>query len=166
MGKDNACVDCPSGYTCNGITATKCNALKYVKDNICVDCPNGHTCDGAAATKCDAPKYVKDNACTGCPSGHTCDGAAATKCNAPKYVKDNTCLECKKAVKEGCRLNSQCIETCPGLKLKQRHGSIEFGEGDISLVRESKGQMKIKAFSIEVDGKLLLNEKLYLNEME
>jgi len=66
----------------------------------------------------------------------------------------------KKSVKQGCRLNSQCIETCPGLKLKQRHGSIEFGEADISLVRESKGQMKIKANAIKVDG------KLYLNAME
>merc|ERR1719198_568483 len=87
---------------------------------------------------------------------------SGTKLDGNKDTEDpgngGTCD--KKTVKQGCRLNSQCIETCPGLKLKQRHGSIEFGEADISLVRESKGQMKIQANSIKVNG------KLYLNEME
>ena len=55
-------------------TATTCATGKYVKDNKCLDCPSGSTCDGTKATECATVKYVKDNQCLVCPSGSICDG--------------------------------------------------------------------------------------------
>ena len=92
--KDNKCLDCPSGSTCDGTKATACATKKYVKDNKCLACPSGSTCDGAKATACATTKYVKDNKCLACPSGSTCDGKKATVCATTKYVKDNKCLAC------------------------------------------------------------------------
>ena len=60
------------------VTGVVCDANKYVKDNKCLDCPSGSTCDGTKATVCATTKYVKDNKCLDCPSGSTCDGTNAT----------------------------------------------------------------------------------------
>ena len=49
---------------------------EYISDNACKNCPSGHTCDGIDATACAAPKYVQNNACTDCPSGRTTATAA------------------------------------------------------------------------------------------
>merc|ERR1712025_480501 len=43
--------------------APACKAPKYIKNNQCVACPKGSTCDGKKATACKAPKVVQANKC-------------------------------------------------------------------------------------------------------
>ena len=92
--KNNKCVACPSGSTCDGTKATPCASLKYVNNNKCLACPNGSTCDGTKASACAATNYVNGNKCVACPSGSTCDGTKATPCPSLKYVNNNNCLAC------------------------------------------------------------------------
>lgn len=47
--ENDACVDCPAGYTCDGDTAT-CDTNKYVDNGECKDCPDGYMCDGSETT--------------------------------------------------------------------------------------------------------------------
>ena len=46
--------------TC-GTTATECATTKYVKDNKCLDCPSGSTCDGTKATDGDVCVSMDSN---------------------------------------------------------------------------------------------------------
>ena len=70
---DNECKTCPSGFTCDGKTAT-CASTKYVDNNECKACPTGFTCDGNTTKACPEPKYVTNNECKACPSGSVVDG--------------------------------------------------------------------------------------------
>ena len=94
--ENDQCKACPgTGHVCDGETKTKCHVTdQYVKENECVDCPDGYTCDGDEAT-CDVTKYIDNYKCKACPDGHMCDGKDKTKCDVPdQYVKDNECVKC------------------------------------------------------------------------
>ena len=62
------------------IGSSTCNPqTEYIFGNVCTTCPSGYTCDGTTATKCGITMYVANNVCTTCPSGHTCNGISATR---------------------------------------------------------------------------------------
>ncbi|KAH8062387.1 hypothetical protein JL722_3305 [Aureococcus anophagefferens] len=62
----------------DGTDAIPCDDFQYVNNNICLECPTGFTCDGDTKTACAVDKYVDNNECLECPTGFTCDGVTKT----------------------------------------------------------------------------------------
>ena len=87
----NVCTTCPSGYTCDGTTATPCGMTMYVTNNVCTACPYGHVCDGHNKLSCRDTEFIMNNVCTGCPLGHTCDSNSSTPCLPGEYANNNKC---------------------------------------------------------------------------
>jgi len=113
--KDNECVGCPTGYTCDGNEAT-CDVTRYVENAVCKACPAGHECDGEKKIKCHETKqYVKDNSCVDCPDGYICDGDTAT-CDVTKYIENGKCKacppghECNGETKTKCDVTDQYVK--------------------------------------------------------
>ncbi|KAH8095129.1 hypothetical protein JL720_2405 [Aureococcus anophagefferens] len=103
VNRFNVCLECPNGYTCDGVTKT-CAVNKYVDNNECLECPASATCDGVNAVCDNVNKYVDNNVCLECPASATCDGIDATysptdgtelKTAVDEWIGDATSAEAK-----------------------------------------------------------------------
>lgn len=97
---DRVCVDCPSGYRCDGDSAELCPVNTYSSTDDCLPCPLNSTSE-AGSTACTESQcgpgefMMTSGVCRVCPDGFGCDiSGGITPCPGNKYSQNGRCVDC------------------------------------------------------------------------